>query len=114
LALCFRSTPGFDQIHTLARQRLARLLLMARDRTRWDMRAEVPLAEIPTCGTALTSMTQGQGSFRLEMDHYDIAPHPRHQIPNPSTPRSGSGVRYQSSNPVIRPSAIGNLLVGQP
>ena len=38
------------------------------------IRAEVPMAEILTYGTALTSMTQGRGSFRLEMDHYDIVP----------------------------------------
>ncbi len=38
------------------------------------IRAEVPMAEILTYGTALTSMTQGRGSFRLEMNHYDIVP----------------------------------------
>jgi elongation factor G len=38
------------------------------------IRAEVPMSEILTYGTALTSMTQGRGSFRLEMDHYDIVP----------------------------------------
>jgi elongation factor G len=38
------------------------------------IRAEVPMAEILTYGTALTSMTQGRGSFRMEMDHYDIVP----------------------------------------
>ena len=37
------------------------------------IRAEVPMAEMLTYGT-LTSMTQGRGSFRLEMDHYDIVP----------------------------------------
>jgi elongation factor G len=40
------------------------------------IRAEVPMAEILTYGTALTSMTQGRGSFRMEMDHYDIVPQP--------------------------------------
>jgi elongation factor G len=32
------------------------------------------MAEILTYGTALTSMTQGRGSFRMEMGHYDIVP----------------------------------------
>jgi elongation factor G len=40
------------------------------------IRAEVPMSEVLTYGTALTSMTQGRGSFRLEMDHYDIVPQP--------------------------------------
>ncbi len=38
------------------------------------IRAEVPMAEILTYGTALTSMTQGRGSFRMEMSHYDLVP----------------------------------------
>src|SRR6266702_2430160 len=38
------------------------------------IRAEVPMSEILTYGTALTSMTQGRGSFRMEMDHYDVVP----------------------------------------
>ena len=38
------------------------------------IRAEVPMAEILTYGTALTSMTQGRGSFRMEMSHYDVVP----------------------------------------
>ena len=38
------------------------------------IRAEVPMAEILTYGTTLTSMTQGRGTFRMEMDHYDIVP----------------------------------------
>jgi len=25
-------------------------------------------------GTTLTSITQGRGSFRMEMDHYDVIP----------------------------------------
>jgi elongation factor G len=36
--------------------------------------AQVPLAEMLTYGTTLTSMTHGQGSFRMEMDHYDFVP----------------------------------------
>ena len=33
-----------------------------------------PMAEMLTYGTLLTSMTQGEGSYRMEMDHYDIVP----------------------------------------
>ena len=36
--------------------------------------AQVPLAEMLSYGTTLTSMTQGRGSFRMEMDHYDFVP----------------------------------------
>jgi elongation factor G len=36
--------------------------------------AEVPMAEMLTYGTLLTSMTQGKGSYRMEMDHYDVVP----------------------------------------
>jgi elongation factor G len=36
--------------------------------------AEVPMAEMLTYGTLLTSMTQGKGTYRMEMDHYDIVP----------------------------------------
>jgi elongation factor G len=38
--------------------------------------AEVPMAEMLTYGTQLTSMTQGKGSYRMEMDHYDFVPQP--------------------------------------
>lgn len=40
------------------------------------VRAQVPLAEMLTYGTTLTSMTQGRGNFRMEMDHYDFVPVP--------------------------------------
>jgi elongation factor G len=36
--------------------------------------AEVPMAEMLTYGTQLTSMTQGKGSYHMEVDHYDIVP----------------------------------------
>ena len=36
--------------------------------------AEVPMAEMLTYGAQLTSMTQGKGTFRMEMNHYDIVP----------------------------------------
>ena len=38
------------------------------------VKAEVPMAEMLTYGVELTSMTQGRGSFNMEMDHYDIVP----------------------------------------
>jgi elongation factor G len=36
--------------------------------------AEVPMAEMLTYGTLLTSMTQGKGSYRMEVNHYEIVP----------------------------------------
>ncbi len=36
--------------------------------------AEVPMAEMLAYGTLLTSMTQGKGSYHMEVDHYDIVP----------------------------------------
>jgi elongation factor G len=38
------------------------------------VRAEVPMAEMLSYSTTLTSLTQGRGSFRMEMDHYDVVP----------------------------------------
>ena len=38
--------------------------------------AEVPMAEMLTYGTQLTSMTQGKASYHMEMDHYDVVPQP--------------------------------------
>jgi elongation factor G len=38
------------------------------------IRAEVPMSEILTYGTTLTAITQGRGSFRIEMGHYDLVP----------------------------------------
>jgi elongation factor G len=38
--------------------------------------AEVPMAEMLAYATQLTSMTQGKGSYRMEMDHYDYVPGP--------------------------------------
>src|SRR5260221_45362 len=38
------------------------------------VKAEVPMAEMLTYGADLTSMTQGRGSFSMEMDHYDNRP----------------------------------------
>jgi len=36
--------------------------------------AEVPMAEMLSYGTTLTSLTQGRGSFHMEMKHYDYVP----------------------------------------
>ena len=38
--------------------------------------AEVPMAEMLTYGSQLTSMTQGKGSYRMEVAHYDYVPAP--------------------------------------
>ncbi|MBS1851891.1 MAG: elongation factor G [Acidobacteria bacterium] len=40
------------------------------------VKAEVPMAEMLTYGVDLTSMTQGRGSFNMEMHHYDVVPGP--------------------------------------
>jgi elongation factor G len=38
------------------------------------VKSEVPMSEMLTYGADLTSMTQGRGSFNMEMHHYDIVP----------------------------------------
>src|ERR1700738_1909063 len=38
------------------------------------VKAECPMAEMLTYGADLTSMTQGRGSFHMEMAHYDFVP----------------------------------------
>jgi len=38
------------------------------------VRAEVPMAEMLSYAATLTSITQGRGSFRMEMGHYDYVP----------------------------------------
>ena len=40
------------------------------------VRADVPMAEMLSYNTTLTSITQGRGTFRIEMDHYDVVPPP--------------------------------------
>ena len=32
------------------------------------------MSEMLTYGTDLTAMTQGRGSFHMEMNHYDVVP----------------------------------------
>ena len=38
------------------------------------IQAEAPMAEMLSYGTTLTSITQGRGSFHMELNHYDIVP----------------------------------------
>ena len=38
------------------------------------VKAECPMAEMLTYGADLTSMTQGRGSFNMELSHYDFVP----------------------------------------
>jgi elongation factor G len=41
------------------------------------VRAQVPMAEMLTYQSDLTSMTQGRGTFAMEFDHYDFVPQPQ-------------------------------------
>jgi elongation factor G len=38
------------------------------------VKAEVPMSEMLTYGAELTSMTQGRGTYSMEMNHYDFVP----------------------------------------
>jgi elongation factor G len=38
------------------------------------VKSEVPMSEMLTYGVDLTAMTQGRGSFSMEMHHYDVVP----------------------------------------
>ena len=40
------------------------------------VKAQVPLAEMLSYASDLTSMTQGRGTYAMEFDHYDIVPQP--------------------------------------
>jgi elongation factor G len=40
------------------------------------VKAQVPLAEMLTYASDLTSMTQGRGSYSMDYDHYDVVPQP--------------------------------------
>jgi len=55
-------------------QRRGRVQGMESTGTSTTIRAEVPMAEMLTYGLSLTAMTQGRGSFHMEMDHYDVVP----------------------------------------
>jgi elongation factor G len=41
-----------------------------------SIKAQVPLAEMLSYASDLTSMTQGRGTYAMEFDHYDIVPQP--------------------------------------
>jgi elongation factor G len=41
-----------------------------------SVKAQVPLSEMLTYASDLTSMTQGRGSYSMDYDHYDIVPQP--------------------------------------
>jgi len=55
-------------------QRRGRVQGMESNNAGTIIRAEVPMAEMLTYGLSLTAMTQGRGSFHMEMDHYDVVP----------------------------------------
>jgi elongation factor G len=55
-------------------QRRGRVQGMEGHGTTTLIKAEVPMAEMLTYGQTLTAMTQGRGSFHMEMDHYDVVP----------------------------------------
>ncbi|HMD19763.1 MAG TPA: elongation factor G [Alloacidobacterium sp.] len=55
-------------------QRRGRVQGMESNNSGTTIRAEVPMAEMLTYGLSLTAMTQGRGSFHMEMDHYDVVP----------------------------------------
>ena len=38
------------------------------------LKAQVPMSEMLTYASQLTSMTQGRGTFHMEFSHYDIVP----------------------------------------
>ena len=38
------------------------------------IKAQVPLAEMLTYASDLTSMTQGRGSYSMDFSHYDVVP----------------------------------------
>ena len=56
------------------------------------VKAEVPMSEMLTYGVDLTSMTQGRGSFNMEMHHYDAVPQCRKRLwRRPRPPRRCEG-----------------------
>jgi elongation factor G len=40
------------------------------------IKAQVPLSEMLTYASDLTSMTQGRGTYAMEFSHYDVVPQP--------------------------------------
>jgi elongation factor G len=54
--------------------RRGRVQGMSSNRGTTQIRAEVPMAEMLTYGVTLTSLTQGLGSFHMEMARYEVVP----------------------------------------
>lgn len=54
--------------------RRARVQGMDPTGARTVIRAQAPGAELLSYGTVLTSLTKGQGTFRMELNHYDFIP----------------------------------------
>jgi elongation factor G len=54
--------------------RRGRVQGMSSERGNTLIRAEVPMAEMLSYGAILTSLTQGLGSFHMEMARYDVVP----------------------------------------
>ena len=59
------------------------------------VKAEVPMAEMLTYGADLTSMTQGRGSFNMEMHHYDIVPTQLQEKIIEKTKAAGGGAKEE-------------------
>ncbi len=56
--------------------RRGRILGMERKGGSTVIKAQVPLSEMLTYASDLTSMTQGRGTYSMEYSHYDIVPQP--------------------------------------
>src|ERR1039457_6051701 len=59
------------------------------------IRAEAPLAEMISYGSILRAITQGRGSFHMEMGHYEEVPRPLQEklIAERPKPRKGGVAR---------------------
>jgi len=54
--------------------RRGRVQGMQTNQTGTVVRAEVPMAEMLSYATTLTAITQGRGTFHMDMNHYDLVP----------------------------------------
>jgi len=54
--------------------RRGRVMSLGSGRGTTVIRAEVPMAEMLTYGATLTALTQGLGSFHMEMARYEVVP----------------------------------------
>jgi elongation factor G len=59
------------------------------------VRAHAPMSEMLTYGTDLTAMTQGRGSFSMEMDHYDFVPALQQEKIIAAAKAAGSGLEEE-------------------